>query len=115
MSSCHLKHGWDSKVKIKFEDYCLLHKSKTSITTKSIWESLKTFSEIPEEILEDIPDEAYQEIKNLVLSFKENFQNSKDSIFETFETLKNVETQKEFAFLVQSQELNRICKNCLFL
>jgi hypothetical protein len=102
------------KVKIKFEDYCLLHKSKTSITTKSIWESLKAFGEIPEEILADIPDEAYQEIKNLVLKFKTDFLECKNSIMETFQNLKNVKTQKEFAFLVQFQELNRISKNCLF-
>ena len=47
------------RVKIKFEDYCTLHRILTNVSSYDIWENLMKFGKLPEQMLNDVPDEFY--------------------------------------------------------
>lgn len=53
----------DDFVKIKFDEYCRLHKIMTEVSTKSVWEMLK-FGKDLDEVLNNVPDEFYDKIKD---------------------------------------------------
>lgn len=58
------------RMKIKFEDYVRLHKLKSNLTDKFVWECLSTNTEIP---LDNIPDEWDKELKRKIGYFKINY------------------------------------------
>jgi RNA ligase len=53
----------NKRVKIKFEDYCALHRILTQCSSYDIWENLMKFNKIPEELLKDVPDEFYDWVR----------------------------------------------------
>lgn len=78
------------RVKIKFAEYCRLHKLITGINTKSIWESLKDGKSL-DELIDRVPDEFYAWVKGQVDDFmlqyaivesdaKYEFQAAKDAL-----------------------------------
>ena len=61
------------RVKVKFEEYCRLHKIITSVSNIDIWEKLKDGLPL-NEILDKVPDEFYGWVKNTENRLREEFQ-----------------------------------------
>ena len=61
------------RVKVKFEEYCRLHKIITNVSNVDIWEKLK--DNLPlDEILDKVPDEFYGWVKKTENDLRERFQ-----------------------------------------
>jgi RNA ligase len=61
------------RVKVKFEEYCRLHKIITNVSNVDIWEKLK--DNLPlDEILDKVPDEFYGWVKKTENDLREKFQ-----------------------------------------
>lgn len=87
------------RCKIKFEDYVALHRIVTQISSYDIWEALKNKGEIPESVLEKVPDEFYEWVKKTEKSLISEFRLLKSLHFAQFESIKNlgISERKEFA------------------
>lgn len=81
------------RMKIKGDEYCRLHKILTNISNRDIWEHLKN-NEPLDEILEKVPDEFYNWVKNTIIELTEQFNNIKLEVESDFKELIN---KKEFA------------------
>lgn len=64
------KNGF--RMKIKGDEYCRLHRILTNISNRDIWKYLKDNKPL-DEILEKVPDEFYNWIRNTVRKFEDNF------------------------------------------
>lgn len=61
------------RIKVKFEEYCRLHKIITNVSNLDIWEKLK--SDLPlDEILDKVPDEFYGWVKKTENDLREKYQ-----------------------------------------
>lgn len=61
------------RVKVKFEEYCRLHKIITNVSNVDIWEKIK--DNLPlDEILDKVPDEFYGWVKKTENDLRERFQ-----------------------------------------
>ena len=61
------------RIKVKFEEYCRLHKIITNVSNVDIWEKLK--DNLPlDEILDKVPDEFYGWVKKTENDLREKFQ-----------------------------------------
>lgn len=99
------KLNWDNKegfvvkfedgfrFKIKFEEYKRLHRIVFSISTKSIWESLRTGNEID---INNIPDEVYDWIRKESTNIKDSYLDVERKAQKTFLEIKNL-PRKDFA------------------
>jgi RNA ligase len=72
------------RMKIKGSEYVRLHKILTNISNRDIWECLKDKKPL-DEIIEKVPDEFYDWVKET----KENFENEFQKIKEEYESLYN--------------------------
>ena len=61
------------RVKIKFEDYCTLHRILTNVSSYDIWENLMKFGKLPEQMLNDVPDEFYDWVHATQTKINEDF------------------------------------------
>lgn len=86
-----VKFSW-GRMKIKFEDYCALHRILTNCSSYDIWENLRTFGELPKELFEKVPDEFYGWVRE-----------TRDKILENFEFYSNL-CQREFELIDSSLE-----------
>jgi len=119
------KLNWDNKegfivkfsngdrCKIKFADYVKLHRVLTNCSSYDVWENLKTFGKLPEEMLKDVPDEFYDWVNQLEVRLKEKY----DFVFNQHmahlsSTLRYGLDRKEFALRVQ--ELNGVNHGLIF-
>lgn len=119
------KLNWDNKegfivkfsngdrCKIKFADYVKLHRVLTNCSSYDVWENLKTFGKLPEEMLKDVPDEFYDWVNQLEVRLKEEY----DFVFNQHmahlsSTLRYGLDRKEFALRVQ--ELNGVNHGLIF-
>jgi len=119
------KLNWDNKegfivrfsngdrCKIKFADYVKLHRVLTNCSSYDVWENLKTFGKLPEEMLKDVPDEFYDWVNQLEVRLKEEY----DFVFNQYmahlsSTLRYGLDRKEFALRVQ--ELNGVNHGLIF-
>lgn len=62
----------DDFVKIKFDEYCRLHKIMTEVSTKSVWEMLKGGKDM-EQVLQNVPDEFYNKIREYESELQSEF------------------------------------------
>jgi RNA ligase len=61
------------RVKVKFEEYCRLHRIITNVSNIDIWEKLK--EDLPlDEILDKVPDEFYEWVKVTENDLREKYQ-----------------------------------------
>ena len=95
-----------NRMKIKFEEYFRLHKILTGISDKTIWDFLRNGDDW-EFLLEKVPDEFYEWIKDTVNSFSIRFDDIKETALKEFEIIKNLmpvlnfkDYRKSFAKLV---------------
>ena len=63
------------RIKVKFEEYCRLHKIITNVSNIDIWEKLKDGLPL-NEILDKVPDEFYGWVKNTENRLREEFQDT---------------------------------------
>jgi len=68
-----LKFSNGFRVKVKFEEYCRLHKIITNVSNIDIWEKLKDGLPL-NEIVDKVPDEFYGWVKNTENRLREEFQ-----------------------------------------
>lgn len=61
------------RCKIKFADYVKLHRVLTNCSSYDIWENLKEFDKLPEEMLQDVPDEFYDWVHGVEWKLRKNF------------------------------------------
>lgn len=93
------------RVKIKFEDYIKLHRVLTNCSSYDIWENLKTFGKLPEEMLKDVPDEFYNWVENTELKIRKEYStvfNKHIAIMSSI--LRDGLDRKEFALRVLSMK-----------
>lgn len=67
-------HPSNMRVKIKFDDYVKLHRVLTNCSSYDIWENLMTFNKLPEEFLNDVPDEFYQWVKEVESGLRKAYE-----------------------------------------
>ena len=61
------------RCKIKFSDYVKLHRVLTNCSSYDIWENLKEFDKLPEEMLQDVPDEFYDWVHGVEWKLRKSF------------------------------------------
>lgn len=101
------------RMKIKFEEYIRLHKILTNVSNRDIWEYLK--DEKPwDEILNNVPDEFYDWVKETVKDFVIRYENIEKDYTEIFNELKNRNLErKDFAFRAKHYRHSVILFNML--
>lgn len=62
----------DMRVKLKFDEYVRLHRILTGVTKKRIWEMRRNGDDIGE-LLENVPDEFYKEVKETVRELQSKY------------------------------------------
>jgi RNA ligase len=85
------KNGF--RMKIKGDEYVRLHKILTNISNRDIWEYLKDDKPL-DELLEKVPDEFYNWVKDTVSDLQNKFDEIKNNVELEFKELIN---KKEFA------------------
>jgi RNA ligase len=100
-----------SRCKIKFEDYIRLHRVMTNISEKKIWEALKDGKPISS-ILENVPDEFFDQVKEIEGKFLQNFYDLGDTYRSIFRKI-SLElgpdpNRKEFAKLANQHTTSAI-------
>jgi RNA ligase len=92
------------RMKIKGEEYCRLHKILTNISNRDIWEHLKN-NEPLDEILEKVPDEFYDWVKNEVDKFQEMYMITVSMAELTFiKHIKSDMSRKEAAEIIKTKD-----------
>jgi len=86
------------RLKLKFSEYLRLHRVLTQVSTKTIWEYLRTNQSF-DEILERVPDEFFEWVKSVVEQLQEKYQQIENQCKSEFEVL---ETRKETAAYFQT-------------
>jgi hypothetical protein len=74
-----LKYEDGTRVKIKFEDYCHLHRMVTGFTSKNIWECMVKGPSI-NEMLESVPDEFYDWVHSVIDGIMEKANRLDDDV-----------------------------------
>ena len=96
------------RMKIKGDEYVRLHRILTQVTSYTIWEYLRLCGELPNELLERIPDEFDGWLKTQVKNLKTAFKTIEDDVFLLIEDLKEkhngeIPIKKEYAEWVKLQ------------
>ena len=60
------------RVKVKFDEYCRLHRIVTNVSNKTIWESLKN-GEGLDEVIDRVPDEFYNWVRRTEKGLKDSY------------------------------------------
>lgn len=94
----------NTRIKIKFETYKELHKMKSNLNVKSIFEMIRTGISL-EEILQTIPDENHEWFRNLLNDINKEYDSIKSQINEIFSSIYTEGiNRKDFAVLVNKIE-----------
>jgi RNA ligase len=99
------------RMKIKFADYCALHRIMTSCSSYDIWENLMKFGKVPEDLLTKVPDEFYNWIKrvekDLWIKHTEMYNKAHyeyEVIMKALSDVPQDEFDKTYALLVKNKE-----------
>ena len=96
------------RMKLKFDEYCRLHRIVTNISSYDIWDILRNGGKF-DEILDNVPDEFYDSVrdceKKLTTEYN-NIYNYYNSIFNKLNTL-NL-SDKDFALEAKKYKFNSI-------
>lgn len=94
------------RFKIKFADYVALHAAIFSVSTRSIWNTLRRGEEQP---LDRLPDEVYDWVKDVESSLRDEYQAVESRASEIFGSIQHL-SRKEFASIA----LDYACSAVLF-
>lgn len=93
------------RCKIKFADYVKLHQVLTNCSSYDVWENLKTFGKLPEEMLKNVPDEFYNWVHGMEGKLRKEFKYVENlHMAHLSSTLRYGLDRKEFALRVQGLE-----------
>jgi RNA ligase len=105
------KNGF--RMKIKGDEYVRLHRILTNISNRDIWEYLKNNKPF-DELLEKVPDEFNDWVKETVKDFTIRFDNINKDYIEIYENLKSRNLdRKEFAIRAKEYRHSNILFNML--
>lgn len=85
------------RMKIKGEEYTRLHKIITQTSSYDIWESLKSNGKISDDIIDRIPDEFYDWVKETEKNIREDYNKIESEYLYHFDGIKRLGTRKLFA------------------
>lgn len=88
------------RLKIKFSEYVRLHKLVTGVTSKVVWEHLKSGKGV-DEMLSRVPDEFYVWVKHTKEGLEKDFNDIETSVRSVVETARELDTRKEQAALIR--------------
>ncbi len=88
------------RLKLKYAEYVRLHRILTQVSSKSIWELLSS-NEPLTTLLEKVPDEFFQWVKNTESSLRENYSQIEKEAMKSFKIL---DTRKDTALYFQTQK-----------
>lgn len=74
------------RCKIKGEEYCRLHKIMAETSTTSVWECLKNGDSVSK-ILENVPDEFFNKIKEYEVDLKHQFNTLKTQVYNEYKII----------------------------
>ncbi len=102
-----------SRVKIKGDEYVRLHRIITNISNRDLWELLKDNKPL-DEILDKVPDEFYNWVKETVRDFVVRFENIEKDYLEIFNNLLNQNLERrDFAFKAKHYRHSGVLFNML--
>lgn len=87
------------RIKVKFDEYCRLHRIVTNVSNKSVWEHLMMGNSF-EELLDRVPDEFYGNIQTVISDFKIKYKELELDILKEFYRIYHIEgivERKKFA------------------
>jgi hypothetical protein len=101
-----------TRIKIKFENYKELHKMKSNLNVKTVFELIRTNTPL-EEILESIPDENHEWLRKLLDDISKQHNNHKNQIMSLFASMyyEGI-SRKDFA--IQTNKLDPKFKPFMF-
>jgi hypothetical protein len=76
----------NERVKVKFDEYCRLHRIVTGVSTKTIWE-YKSQGKSLDELIEAVPDEFFDWVNKVSFSLQEDFDSIWDKNIEDFHNI----------------------------
>lgn len=76
--------GKYTRVKIKHEEYIRLHRIRTNISSKTLWEALRDGRDLSE-ILDDLDERTLEWANEMITSLRNDFTFMKSSIYEAYE------------------------------
>ena len=88
------KNGF--RMKIKGEEYCRLHRILTNISNRDIWDYLKNNKPL-DEILEKVPDEFYNWVRETVKNFENQFEMIMGQVISDFWVIDGILHKKELS------------------
>ena len=104
------------RVKVKYEEYCRLHKLLTGVNARRIWECLKDGNGL-EDLLDDVPDEFYAWVKSIVNEINAAFDKTRAdarAIFDGTRQRLGEASRKEYAAeFTRHGELSSVLFNML--
>lgn len=89
----------DSRIKIKFETYKRLHRIVTGVSTKSIWESLRTNQSL-NEMLEMVPDEFNIWASSVIEELNNEYQEVEREGLNLYIEVKDMPTRRDQALRI---------------
>jgi len=108
-------NGTCFRVKVKFEQYFVMHKLWTGMSDRYVLEYLRDNSTKLTEHLEEIPDEFFEEIKKIEDKLLNSFADHKHAAESLFKKLWfQSTTKKDFALLVMEDDHSRSYNTVLF-
>ena len=99
------------RIKLKFEEYVRLHRLITGVSNRSIWDLLRNNQNV-DELLDRVPDEFYQWVKNTKEEFENNFKSIEHSCRVITEINKFKDRKKMAEYFLQPE--NKIYSSVLF-
>ena len=102
-----LRFSDGTRAKVKFSEYCRLHKLITGVSAKSIWENLK-FGTPMDELLERVPDEFYGWVQGMKRRLTDAFFDIEQEAKGILEKGKKEWNQKEWAEYFLRPESSRL-------
>jgi RNA ligase len=64
-----------ARCKVKFEDYCALHRVVTNLTARSVWQAMvDNGGSLPDQFLDSIPDEFYDWVRGVQSDLQHQFE-----------------------------------------
>jgi RNA ligase len=89
------------RIKLKFEEYKRLHRIVTCVTSRSIWDALRSGSDLTE-ILERVPDEFYKWVKELKTKLESKYKSIEETSLVAKNTVIKMESRKEQAIWLKA-------------
>jgi RNA ligase len=103
------------RIKVKFEEYCRLHRIITNVSNIDIWEKLR--DNLPmDEILDKVPDEFYEWVRFTEESLREKFQDVLEECEKIIYSIKNElgdSDRKNYAERIKREKNSGILFNLL--